>query len=73
MENFSCMSIVMQLTQAMNEAIEADKIKINNPRKRKDGNASWAAAGYYFSRLTGNEQLSAEDMRKLYIDYRSKR
>lgn len=69
MENSSYMSLVMHLTNAMREAIEDDKAKMNNPRKRKDGSASWATAGYYFSRLTGNEQLSAEDMRKLYIDY----
>ena len=68
MENIACMNLATNLFNAMHAAIEDDKAKIENPRKR-GGDANWLAAGYYLSRLTDNEQLSASDMRKLFIDY----
>ena len=51
----------------INEAVEADLVKMNNPRKRKDGMDSWCAAAYHFSNILG-EQISGKKLRSLYYD-----
>ena len=46
---------VQQLVRVIQDAIEAEETRRNNPRKRKGGEASWAAATYHLSVLTGQD------------------
>lgn len=54
-------------SRIIDEAVEADLVKMNNPRKRKDGSGSWSAAAYHFSNILG-EQISGEELKNLYYD-----
>ena len=49
------MNQVQMLVWAVNQALADDEARRNNPRKRKGGEASWAAATHYIAVLTGQD------------------
>lgn len=61
------MTQIRLCSSIIDEAIQADLEKENNPRKRKDGSASWSAAAYHFSNILG-EQISGRELRNLYYE-----
>ena len=53
---------VQQLVWAIQDAIETEEARRNNPHKRKGGEASWAAATYHLSVLTGQDWQGKGDL-----------
>ena len=75
MDNSFTMFQMINCVNAMKQAIN-DDAAFNAPgsKKRRDGQASWAAAAYAFSRIMRISEfdINGEQMRDLYIKANSK-
>ena len=69
MTNEGTMNCLVQCIKAMQDAIKADMAyNAPNSKKRKDGIASWSGMAYFFSQLSGNKELTGEELRTLYLN-----